>query len=91
MYALTEFVARRVWVHPRCATRLSSRDPGIIFVTSTKMMHRMAEQRTPFQFAIDNSITRRDIALAVCDGIRPEQLTAKFGISDSTVRAYSTE
>ncbi|MBS4102913.1 helix-turn-helix domain-containing protein [Rhodococcus erythropolis] len=48
-------------------------------------------ERTPFTHAIANSATRRDIALAVRDGISPEQLAEEFNISTSTVRAYVTE
>lgn len=47
--------------------------------------------REPFQHAIPNASVRKDIALAVRDGIRPEQLAAEFGISVSTVRSYAAE
>ncbi|MBE5513728.1 Uncharacterised protein [Mycobacteroides abscessus subsp. abscessus] len=45
----------------------------------------------PFQHAVANPDTRRDIALAVASGIAPEQLAAEFNISVSTVRAYAKE
>ncbi|RIU41046.1 helix-turn-helix domain-containing protein [Mycobacteroides abscessus] len=48
-------------------------------------------ERTPFQFAIDNPAVRRDIALAVADGVSPEQLAEEFDISESTVRSYAAE
>lgn len=47
--------------------------------------------REPFTHAVANPSTRSDIALAVADGIPPEQLAAEFGISVSTVRAYVKE
>lgn len=48
-------------------------------------------QRTPFQHAVANPATRRDIALAVADGIPVDQLAAELDISPSTVRSYSKE
>ncbi|MGV7586346.1 helix-turn-helix domain-containing protein [Mycobacterium kansasii] len=47
--------------------------------------------REPFTHAVPNPSVRSDIALAVADGIPPEQLAAEFGISVSTVRAYVKE
>ncbi|MDO3110454.1 COG3415 family protein [Mycobacteroides abscessus] len=47
--------------------------------------------RTPFQYAVSDPQTRRDIALAVESGISPEQLAAEFDISETTVRAYAAE
>lgn len=47
--------------------------------------------RAPFTHAVPNPSVRRDIALAVRDGISPEQLAAEFNISISTVRAYAWE
>lgn len=44
-----------------------------------------------FQHAIPDPSVRRDIALAVADGVPVEQLAAEFGISVSTVRAYAAE
>lgn len=45
----------------------------------------------PFTHAVANPSTRRDIALAVTDGIPPEQLAETFGISVSTVNRYAAE
>jgi hypothetical protein len=45
----------------------------------------------PFVHAVANPSTRRDIALAVADGIPAEQLAATFDISVSTVHRYATE
>lgn len=47
--------------------------------------------REPFTHAVANPSVRSDIALAVADGIPPEQLAAEFDISVSTVRAYVKE
>ncbi|MFV8172470.1 MULTISPECIES: helix-turn-helix domain-containing protein [Mycolicibacterium] len=47
--------------------------------------------RQPFQHAIQNSSIRRDITLAVHDGIPPDQLAEEFGISLSTVHRYAAE
>jgi hypothetical protein len=44
-----------------------------------------------FTHAVPNPRVRRDIALAVADGISPEQLAAEFGIGVSTVRTYAKE
>lgn len=44
-----------------------------------------------FTHAVTNPQTRHEIALAVRDGISPEQLAAGFQISESTVRAYVRE
>lgn len=51
----------------------------------------MSTPRTPFQFAIPDPQQRRDIALAVADGIPPEQIAEEFGISETTVHAYCRE
>ncbi len=56
----------------------------------TQMVFRMTE-RTPFTHAISNPGVRRDIALAVRDGISPEQLAEEFDISVATVRRYCAE
>lgn len=48
-------------------------------------------QRTPFQHAVANPATRRDIALAVQSGIPVDQLAEEFSIAESTVRAYAAE
>lgn len=45
----------------------------------------------PFTHAVPNPSVRRDIALAVRDGIPPEQLAAEFSISASTVHRYAAE
>ncbi|WP_071288531.1 helix-turn-helix domain-containing protein [Mycolicibacterium llatzerense] len=45
----------------------------------------------PFTHAVPNPGVRRDIALAVRDGIPVEQLAKEFGISVSTVRSYAKE
>ncbi|SHP29254.1 Uncharacterised protein [Mycobacteroides abscessus subsp. abscessus] len=42
-----------------------------------------------FTHAVQNPGVRRDIALAVRDGIPVEQLAAEFSISPSTVRSYA--
>lgn len=44
-----------------------------------------------FTYAVANPTVRRDIALAVRDGIPVDQLAAEFDISESTVRAYAAE
>lgn len=48
-------------------------------------------ERTPFQHAIENPATRREIAAAVRDGIDPQQLAEEFRISLSTVRSYAAQ
>lgn len=48
-------------------------------------------ERTPFTHAVPNPSVRRDIALAVRDGIPVDQLAAEFNISESTVRSYAAE
>jgi len=55
------------------------------------MVSRMTEQRTPFTHAISNPSARRDIALAVRDGIDPWQLAAEFSISLAPVHRYANE
>lgn len=44
-----------------------------------------------FTYAVASPSTRRDIALAVRDGIPADQLAAEFDISESTVRSYAAE
>lgn len=48
-------------------------------------------QRTPFQHAVADPATRRDIAVAVQSGIPADQLAAEFNIAPSTVRSYAKE
>ncbi len=47
--------------------------------------------RTPFQYAVPNPETRREICLAVEGGISVEQLAAEFDVAESTIRAYHQE
>jgi hypothetical protein len=44
-----------------------------------------------FTHAVSNPSTRKDIALAVRDGIPVEQLAAEFNIAISTVHRYAGE
>lgn len=48
-------------------------------------------ERIPFQHAVADPATRRDIALAIADGIPVDQLAAEFNIAESTVRRYAEE
>ncbi|MBS4102851.1 helix-turn-helix domain-containing protein [Tsukamurella paurometabola] len=48
-------------------------------------------ERTPFTHAIANPATRRDIALAVADGIPVDQLADEFNIAPATARRYAEE
>ncbi|GAA4676548.1 helix-turn-helix domain-containing protein [Gordonia humi] len=47
--------------------------------------------RTPFQHAVADPGTRRDIARAVADGTPVDQLAEEFDIAPSTVRRYAEE